>query len=177
MLPIRLARSTTSFSSASSGYLDTQYGFTFSSSSPTGSSRSTFEKPLTPLEGSKEMAMAMVARLHVYDVHQMLSLSLTSSDSAVQHGVFFMVPHVLSSPAACATFQLLPVGREGCRVVHDMCKAVQWKTSTCSTLKAKRSRAHREAGQSRRVRGVTRRSEPQLSLCSASPRRGWVRGV
>ena len=34
-----------------------------------------------------------------------------------------MVPHMLCSSAAGATCQLLPVGRERCRVVHDMCKA------------------------------------------------------
>ena len=34
-----------------------------------------------------------------------------------------MIPHVMCSPAAGTTFQLLPVGREGCRVVHDICKA------------------------------------------------------
>ena len=37
-------------------------------------------------------------------------------------GCLLMVPHVLCSPAAGTTFQLLPVGREGCRVVLDMCK-------------------------------------------------------
>ena len=38
-------------------------------------------------------------------------------------GCLSMVPHMLCSSAAGATCQLLPVGRERCRVVHDMCKA------------------------------------------------------
>ena len=38
-------------------------------------------------------------------------------------GCLLMIPHVMCSPAAGTTFQLLPVGREGCRVVHDICKA------------------------------------------------------
>ena len=80
-----------------------------------------------------------------------------------------MVPHVLCSPAAGTMFQLLLVGREGFRVVHDMCKAVQRKTSTCSTLRAKRSRAHEEAGQRRRVGGVTRRSEPHSPSSAPAP--------
>ena len=77
-------------------------------------------------------------------------------------GCLLMVPLVLC-------FQLLPVGREGCRVVHDTCKAVRRITSTCSTSKAKRSRAHEEAGQRRRVRGVPRRSEPHSPSSASAP--------
>ena len=72
-----------------------------------------------------------------------------------------MAYDMLCSPVAGTMFQLLPVGREWCRVVHDTCKAVRRITSTCSTSKAKRSRAHEEAGQRRRVRGGPRRSEPR----------------
>ena len=39
-------------------------------------------------EGRGRMAMAMVAKLHFNAVYQMLSLSLSSSDSVVQQGVF-----------------------------------------------------------------------------------------
>ena len=112
-----------------------------------------------------------VAWLHVY---QMLFLLLRSSghvqndaSRGLQEGAgvrsictidvagcLLMVPHVLCSPAAGTTFELLPVGREGCRVVPDTCKAVRRIMSTCSTSKAKKSRAHEEAGQRRRVRGV-----------------------
>ena len=74
-----------------------------------------------------------------------------------------MVPHVLCSPAAGATFQLLPVGREGYRVVHDMCKA-STEDARVLNVGAKRSRAHEEAGQMGRVRGVPRRSEPHSPL-------------
>ena len=44
-------------------------------------------------------------------------------------GCLLMVPHALCSPAAGTTFQLLPVGREGCRVVHDMCKGFNGRRS------------------------------------------------
>ena len=88
-----------------------------------------------------------------------------------------MVPHVFCSLAAGTTFQLLLVGREGCRVVHDMCKAVQRKTSICSTLEAKRFRAHEEAGQRGRVRGVPRRSEPHSPSVTPAPDMvGWSTG-
>ena len=47
-------------------------------------------------------------------------------------------------------------------------KAVRRRTSICSTSKAKRSRAHEDAGQRERVRGVPRRSEPH------SPPQTWL---
>ena len=49
------------------------------------------------------------------------------------------------------------------------CAKVQRKTSTCSMLEAKRSRAHEEAGQRRRVGGVTRRSEPHSPSVAPAP--------
>ena len=60
----------------------------------------------SPSGGRGEMAMATVARLHVYDVYQMLSLSLVLSLSLA--GCLLMVRHVLCSPAAGASFQLSP---------------------------------------------------------------------
>ena len=46
---------------------------------------------------------------------------------------------------------------------------LQRKTSTCSTLEAKRSRAYEEAGQMERVRGVPRRSEPHSPSATPAP--------
>ena len=57
-------------------------------------------------------------------------------------------------------------------VFHLRCSQVQGGSSTCSTSKAKRSRAHEEAGQRRRVRGVPRRSEPH-SPSAAQPQK-WL---
>ena len=127
-----------------------------------------------------------MAWLHVY---QMLSLLLRSSghvqndaSRGLQEGArvrsictidvagcLLMVPHVLCSPAAGTTFQLLPVEREGCRVVHDTCKAVRRIMSTCSTSKAKESRAHEEAGSQRPWPPLGGRGEMSMARASLLP--------
>ena len=88
-------------------------------------------------------------------------------------GCLLMVPHVLCSPAAGTTFQLLPVGREGCRVVHDMCKGFNGRRTHAQRSKPNGPEPAKRRGQMGRVRGVPRRSEPHSP--SATPaRRGWV---
>ena len=84
-----------------------------------------------------------------------------------------MVPHVLRSPAAGTAFQLLPVGREGCGAVHDMCKAVKRTTSICSTWEAKR----RGGTEGESKRGAASERTPLSSATPAPDAAGQQVGV
>ena len=110
------------------------------------------------------MAMAPVAKAARRISDAVPFFSVVSLISRVS---FDGSPHVVF-PAAGATVQLLPVGRQGAES-STTCAKLQRKTSTCSTLEAKRSRAYEEVGQMERVRGVPRRSEPNSPSATPAP--------